>query len=119
MSEVRFLFDEDFNGRIIRGLRRRLPTLDSLTAREAGLLGVSDPQVLKWAADEDRLLISHGHNTMRAYAEKRLSAGLKMAGLILAQQDYPIGQAIEELMLIGEASAAEDWPGLILFLPLE
>lgn len=118
MSEIRFLLDEDFNGRIIRGLRRRLPTLDSLTAREAELLGTSDPQVLEWAAAEDRLLNSHDHNTMPAHAEERLNAGLEMAGLILVQQDYPIGQAIDELVLIGEASTAEDWHGLILFLPL-
>ena len=118
MSAVRFLFDEDFDGRIIRGLRRRLTTLDSLTVREAGLLGVSDSHLLEWAVTEQRLLISHDHNTMRAYAEERLHAGLEMPGLILVQQDYPIGQAIDELALISEASMPEDWHGLILFLPL-
>ncbi len=31
---------------------------------------------------------------------------------------YPIGRAIDEIVLIGEASTAEEWLGLITYLPL-
>lgn len=41
-----------------------------------------------------------------------------MSGLILVRQDYPIGQAIDEIVLIGEVSTAEEWLGLITYLPL-
>lgn len=41
-----------------------------------------------------------------------------MSGLILVRQDYPIGQVIDELVLIGEASTAEEWIGVIAYLPL-
>jgi hypothetical protein len=47
VSRVRFLFDEDFNGHIVRGFRRRQPRADTRTVREAGLEGVDDPIVLK------------------------------------------------------------------------
>lgn len=118
MSAVRYLFDEDFNGRIVRGVRRNFPALDTLTVVEAGLSGTPDAEVLAWAAEQQRLLVSHDYRTMRAQAEQRLYAGRVMTGLILIRQDYPIGPAIEELGLITEASTAEEWHGVIAFFPL-
>ena len=118
MNAVHYLFDEDFNGKIIRGIRRHTLTFDTLTVREAGLRSAPDPSVLEWAVSENRLVVSHDHNTMRAYAEERLSDELPMTDLLLVAQDYPLGKAIEELILIGEATSAEEWHGLILFLPL-
>jgi hypothetical protein len=41
-----------------------------------------------------------------------------MSGLILVRQDHPIGRAIDEIVLIGEATTAEEWIGLITYLPL-
>ena len=119
MSTVKFLFDEDFNGRVVRGLRRRLPNLDTRTVPQVGLRKAPDPTILEQAASEGRVVVSHDHNTMRYYAEERLMDGLPMPGLILVRQDYLIGQAIEELVLIAEATTAEEWRGLIIFFPLE
>lgn len=47
MSAVRILFDEDFNGRIIRGVRRQRITFETVMAVEAGLGGADDDQVLE------------------------------------------------------------------------
>ena len=118
MSAVRYLFDEDFNGRIVRGVRRRAPNLDTVTIQEAGLRDALDPAVLEWAAAASRVVVSHDHRTMRAYAEEKLRAERAMAGLILVRQDYPLGQVIDDLVLIAEATTAEEWQGKILFLPL-
>ena len=41
-----------------------------------------------------------------------------MAGLILIAQAYPIGQAIDDLVLIAEVSTAEEWQSKLVFLPL-
>jgi len=118
VSAVRYLFDEDFNGRIMRGVRRRSPNLDTVTIQEAGLRDAEDPAVLEWAAAAGRVVVSHDHRTMRAYVDERLITGQAMAGLILVRQDYPLGRAIEDLVLIGETTTAEEWQGKILFLPL-
>jgi predicted nuclease of predicted toxin-antitoxin system len=118
VSAVRYLFDEDFNGRIVIGVRRRMPSLDTVTVLEAGLKEAVDPAVLERAAAEGRVVVSHDHKTMRAYADERLLAGLPMAGLILVRQDYPVGQAFGDLVLIGETTTAEEWLGKIIFLPL-
>jgi hypothetical protein len=118
VSAVRILFDEDFNGRIIRGVRRRHITFETVMAAETGLGGRNDEQVLDWAANNGYLLVSHDRRTLRPTAEHRLAASLLMRGLILVRQDYPIGRAIDDLVLIGEASTAEEWVGVIAYLPL-
>ncbi|MGH7826169.1 MAG: DUF5615 family PIN-like protein [Candidatus Binatia bacterium] len=63
MSAVKYLFDEDFNGRIVRGVRRRTSDLNTMTVQEADLSDASDPVVLEWAATEGRVVISHDHRT--------------------------------------------------------
>ena len=41
-----------------------------------------------------------------------------MAGLILVPQTAALGQMIDDLVLIAEATTAEEWNGTIVFLPL-
>ena len=65
---LRFLVDEDFDNDIMRGLLRRLPTLDVVRAQDVGLSGQPDPIVLAWAAQEDRVLLTHDVSTMTAHA---------------------------------------------------
>lgn len=118
MSRVKFLFDEDLNGRIVRGVRRRIPDLDSTTVQEADLPEASDPDVLDWAAAEGRVVVTHDHRTMRPCAEDRMKTGLPMTGLILVRQTAALGQVIDDLVLVVEASTAEEWNGTIVFVPL-
>jgi hypothetical protein len=118
VSRVKYLFDEDLNGRIVRGVRRRISALDSTTVQEADLPEASDPTVLDWAASQGRVVITHDHRTMRTCAEDRLKAGLPMTGLILVPQTAPLGQVIDDLVLVAEATTAEEWNGTIVFLPL-
>jgi len=118
VSTVKYLFDQDFNGRIVRGVRRRLPSLDTKTAQEADLSEAPDPMVLELATRENRLTVSHDHSTMRAYAEERLNSELTMRGLILIRQRVPLREAIDDLVLIAETTTAEEWDGKIVFLPL-
>jgi hypothetical protein len=51
-------------------------------------------------------------------AEDRLKAGMPMTGLILVRQTAALGQVIDDLVLVAEATTAEEWKGTILFLPL-
>ena len=118
MSRVKYLFDEDLNGRIVRRVRRRISDLDSRTVQEIDLPEASDPTVLDWAASQGRIVITHDHRTMRPCAEDRLKAGLPMTGLILVRQTAPLGQVIDDLVLIAGVTTAEEWNGTIVFLPL-
>jgi predicted nuclease of predicted toxin-antitoxin system len=55
---LRLLIDQDFNHHVLRGLTARIPGLDAVTARQAGLSSASDPDLLAWAASEGRVLVN-------------------------------------------------------------
>jgi hypothetical protein len=40
---LRLLADENFNGRILRSLKRQIPNLDVLRTQDTPLLGADDP----------------------------------------------------------------------------
>jgi hypothetical protein len=120
-ARIRFLGDENFRDAITRGLRRSNPQIDVLTAAEAGMLGRPDPQVLAYAADLGRMLLTHDKRTVPDhYAALLVARGsdLVSPGVIVVPQDMGTGQVIEELTLIWEASRPEEWNGRVIYLPL-
>lgn len=118
MTPVRYLFDENCNARIVRGIRRRTSKLDVVTVQEAGLDSADDSTILAYAAEHGLVVVSHDARTMIAHATAQLLGNPPMAGLIVIPQTYPMGQAIEDLLLIAEVSTGEEWHGQIVFLPL-
>ena len=56
---IRFLADENFNGKILRSLRRDYPEVDVVRVQDTAIYGATDPQVLEWAAQEGRILLTH------------------------------------------------------------
>lgn len=117
---IKLLFDEDFNGRILRGVLRRQPQLDLVRAQDVLTREErnDDRKVLEWAASEQRVLITHDVTTMGPFAEDRVAAGLPMPGVFEVSQDVPIGVAIEEILLLAECSFEKEWENQIRFLPL-
>ncbi len=75
-----FLAEEDFNRRIVRGLRRRLPNLDIVRVQDAGLTAQPDSEVLKRAASENRIFLTHDVTTMSRHAFDRVTDNLQMPG---------------------------------------
>lgn len=113
-----FLADEDFDNRIIRGLRRRIPSLDVLRVQDTEMASASDPEVIAWAEQEGRILLSHDVNTMSYHFTERLRAGLSSSGIVFAAQSLPVGRAIDDLTLIALYSEQGEYHNRILFLPL-
>ena len=62
--------------------------------------------------------MTHDVTTMKQFVDERLAAGLPMPGVFELAQDVPIGQAIEEILLLAECSFDGEWEGQIRFLPL-
>jgi len=113
----RFQADADFNQKIVLGLRRRDPVLDFEDAHAGAVIGLSDPEVLRKAADPGRILISHDRKTMPAHFARFLESR-SSPGPIIVPQDLDIGLAIEDLLVIWAASDAEEWRDRVGFLPL-
>lgn len=83
-----------------------------------GLRTADDPSILQWAADNDRILLTHDRATMKDFAGDRLASGLAMPGVLLIDDKFPVGPAIEELFMLCECSEHDEWNGRIVFLPL-
>jgi predicted nuclease of predicted toxin-antitoxin system len=115
--KIKFLADENLRRAIVLGLRRREPAASFGQAHEAGLAGKDDLAVLRIAAEQNRILVSHDLRTMpdhfRHFIERQPSPGV-----ILIPQKLPLSSAIEELLTIWLASEAEEWINQIRFLPL-
>ncbi|MBX3288632.1 MAG: DUF5615 family PIN-like protein [Acidobacteria bacterium] len=117
-AKIKFLTDEDVRQAIVDGVRKRLPKLDVVTVREAGLSSYRDQLVLEFAAEENRILISQDVTTMKEHASFRLRAGKPMPGLFLVPDTVPIGKAIDEIVMVAECTTPNEWNNHIEFLPL-
>ncbi len=115
---LRLVFDENVNQRILRGLKLRLPKLDYVVAQDVGLKGFADSDVLAWAAEHNRILITHDLKTIPRHALERIAAGEAMPGVIACAESLPIGQAIEDLAVVIECSEQREWENQIIHLPL-
>ena len=114
---IRFLADADFNHAIVKGCRRHEPAMDFLSANEARLEGLPDPDVLALAAEQGRILVTHDHQTMPQHFGEFLMSGRSSPGVFLVSQDAPIGEVIDALVLIWAASDAGEWKNRIVNIP--
>jgi hypothetical protein len=114
---LRLLADENFNGRILRALKRQLPDLDIVRIQDTPLSGTDDPALLQFAADEKRILLTHDRETLVGYAWQRVRAAMAMPGVVVALTDRPVGQVIADLELLLLAGRPEDVEARIIFVP--
>ena len=115
---LRLLADESFNGRTVRGLLLRKPSLDLVRVQDVGMSGRSDPEILAWAAENDRIILTHDLATMPAYAFNLVAAGDRMCGLFALSSRCPVRIAIQEILLLDECSQQAEWSGLVAYLPI-
>ncbi len=115
---LKLAVDENFNGRILRGLRRALPDIDVVRVQDTQLAGAEDAEVLSWAAEERRILLTHDVSTMAGFAFERVQRGESMPGLVEVPVDLALGVAIADIVLVVTAGRAGEWEGRVLFLPL-
>lgn len=115
---LRLLADENLNNAILRGLRLRKPDADVVRVQDVGLLGADDPTILEWAAQEGRVLLTHDAATIPYFAYERIRAGEPMAGVCEIKRSLPVGEVIEDLLVLIECSVAEDWVNQVQYLPL-
>jgi predicted nuclease of predicted toxin-antitoxin system len=115
---LRLLIDENVDHRILRGLRRRVPQVDFVTVAQIGLAGTPDIDLLRWAAREDRTMLTHDVSTMTDYAKQLVSQQEPMAGVIVIPDRLGIGKTIESLELAIQTQSQSEMHDLIQYLPL-
>jgi len=78
-------------------------------------LHVLDPgrSVLAWAAEHNRILLTHDRATMPNFAYARMVAGQSMPGVFVVSDRLPVRQAIDELLLVDACFEQTEWAGLV------
>lgn len=115
---LKFFADEDFDRRILLGIRKGNPSIDVITVQEANIRGTPDPALLERAAQEGRIMLSRDTRTMRPSAYARVAAGLPMPGLFLVRQNEPMGPVIEDILLRSVTSLEGEWDNRVEYLPI-
>jgi predicted nuclease of predicted toxin-antitoxin system len=115
---LRLLADENFNGDIVRGLLLRHSALDLVRVQDVGLAGADDADILAWAAENNRIVLTHDRATLPDYAYGRVAAGEPMAGVFILNDRFPVSKAIEEILLIVACTEQSEWSGRAVHVPL-
>lgn len=115
---IRFLADEDFNGRIVRGLLRRRSDLCLVRAQDVGLTGAHDDKILEWADRHNRLLLTHDARTMPTHVRIHLESGAHLPGIFIVDDLAAIGRCVDDIMLVAESSDEAEWRDKVIYLPL-
>jgi hypothetical protein len=116
MTVIQFQADADLRQAIVTGVIRKEPNLDFRSANEADLEGIKDPEVLALAARDDRVLVTHDRKTMPTEFGQFITSQTS-SGVLIISQNLPISEAIDGIILIWEASTAEEWVNQIMTFP--
>jgi hypothetical protein len=88
----RFQADNDLRGSIRTGVLRREPSIDFRSAHAAKLDGLRDPEVLRLATAEGRILVSHDENSMLGHFGDFLASGSRSPGVLIVPQGTPVSR---------------------------
>ncbi|MCC7207897.1 MAG: DUF5615 family PIN-like protein [Anaerolineae bacterium] len=115
---VRLLADENFNNAVLKGLRAALPDVDVIRVQDTAMYQAPDPDVLEWAAQEGRIVLTHDVDTMVGFAYDRVRAGLTMLGVIEVATRLSVGDAVEHLAIMLDASMPDDFVSQVKYVPI-
>ena len=110
--------DENLKGIIIRSIQRADASIDIVRVQDVGLRTVDDPAILEWAAQENRIVITHDFETMPGFAFERVEQGDKMPGVIAIKQSSDIGRIIEDMLTLIGAGNSDDVENQVIYMPL-
>jgi predicted nuclease of predicted toxin-antitoxin system len=115
---MRFLADENFNNDLLRALKKQRPDVDIVRVQDTEIYRADDPTVLDWAANEQRIVLTHDVKSMTKYAYDRVIAGLPMPGIIEVKRDVTTAEIINDVLLMIGAGEPADFENQVRYVPM-
>src|SRR5438105_11199510 len=110
---MKYQADNDLDQRIIDAVIRQVPECDFKTAVEARFhTGSSDPEILRHAAEEGRIIVSHDLKTLPRHFGNFIEQNVS-PGVIIIRQEVAIRDAVLWLQFFYEAGVPEDFVNTI------
>lgn len=116
---VRYLIDENLPPRLVTALRRLDPAIDVLRVGDEGApaRGTLDPDILRFLQASQRLLVTENRVSMPGHVRDHLAAGDHHWGVLRVRPRTTVWRLAEELYLVWEASEADEWRDVLLWIP--
>ena len=116
---MRWLADENFRNAIIRGVLRRFPRFDVFRAQDIRqVAGQADVELLAWATQEHRLLLTHDLSTMIPAMQELLQRKRMCTPIVLVPDSLDVGTVIDDILLLENCATEIDWASGVVYLPL-
>jgi hypothetical protein len=80
-------------------------------------LGCDDDELIRWAAERDRIVCSLDARTLGRALASRLAAGDHSPGIILLRNDLSVAEILELLQLVTHVSDREEWQDAVRWIP--
>jgi hypothetical protein len=120
---LKYLIDENLRGKLAQPLLARSAAagfpLDFVTVGEpeAPALGTSDPDLLRWAQREDRVLVSLDRNTLPVHLAAHLASGSTSPGILLIRDTRPWEDVFDFLIVAGAIASPEEFADRCSYFP--
>jgi hypothetical protein len=82
------------------------------------LKGTLDPEILIWCEAHKFVMITNNRTSMPVHLVEHINIGHHVPGIFILNPDMGIGETIEELILVAEASFEEEYQDQIINLPI-
>ena len=117
---LKYLMDENVNPVYINQLRRRKPDLviRAIGEPDTPLKGTLDPEILTWCEAHNFILVTNNRTSMPVHLVDHINTGHHVPGIFILNPDMSIGETIDELILVYEASFEEEYQDQIINLPI-
>ena len=116
---LRYLLDENVHPLYKIQLRRKQPQLmvwqvgEPTTPPKATL----DPEILCWCEEYGFILVTNNRASMPGHLRDHINEGRHVPGIFVLGKKLSIGQNIEELIFLAEASFDDEYRDQIMHLP--
>lgn len=120
---LRFVLDEQLRGPLWKAIRghnaRGLFPIDAVrVGNPPGLpTGTNDPDILLWAEQEGRILVSADRKTLPGHLTTFLQAGHQSPGIFAIRRGAPLDSIVDYLAMAAHGSEPYEWQDRIEYIP--
>ncbi|NEO16799.1 MULTISPECIES: DUF5615 family PIN-like protein [unclassified Moorena] len=117
---LNYLLDENVNPVYQIQLRRQAPDLVVRAVGDPATppKGTQDPEILCWCEDYDFVLVTNNRKSMPVHLADHLTEGRHVPGIFILSPKLNIGETIQQLIFIAEASFENEYQDQIVHLTM-
>ncbi|NES85688.1 MAG: hypothetical protein F6K10_32195 [Moorea sp. SIO2B7] len=116
---LKYLLDENVNPAYKIQLTRNSPDLVMWVVDEPNTpaRGTLDPQILNWCDEYGFVLVTNNRKSMPTHLADYIAEGNHIPGIFILNTKLSMGENIDELVFLAEASFESEYQDQIIYLP--